>query len=289
MAKAAPAATEAEMVDMLRKRCEQDSGNGPQGAIVPQVRDAAGFDAKRTIDAIGIGFWPSRGLLIDAYECKSSRSDFQRELNAPAKAERFSQLADRFWIVAGDSDVVRDPAELPEPWGLLVARGGKLVQVKAAQLLRPAQRGRPLPPAFDRGFLVALIRQAHRLAGAKPEEVIDAERQAYDRGKVMGEQAAGLELERLRGRMAEVEEFERGLGMRAQGHRTFGPRGGEHAPEAVGRVVRAVLDGDNDVEGLRNRLSAAASQAKRLAEEAQQRLEALDTTLEALGQEATHA
>ena len=44
-----------------------------------------------------------RGMLVDAYECKSSRSDWQAELRDPSKADRFCQLVDRFWIVAGRS------------------------------------------------------------------------------------------------------------------------------------------------------------------------------------------
>jgi hypothetical protein len=126
--------TEREMVDRLRARYEGESGNGPAGALIPGVRDAAGFDAKRTIDALGFHFWPSRGLLIDAYECKSSRSDWLREVETPAKADRFCALADRFYVVAGRADIVKVD-EVPPDWGLLVPHGDKLKEVKPAAVL----------------------------------------------------------------------------------------------------------------------------------------------------------
>jgi hypothetical protein len=85
-------------------------------------------------DALGFHFWPSRGLLIDAYECKSSRSDWLREVEDPAKADRFCQLVDRFYVVAGRADIVKRD-EVPPDWGLLIPHGGKLKEAKPATML----------------------------------------------------------------------------------------------------------------------------------------------------------
>jgi hypothetical protein len=155
--------TETTMYRMLRDRLCKDSGNGPQTVLVPAVRSAAGFDARRTIDAVSIGLWPSRGMLLDGYEIKVSRSDWLRELKAPAKAEEFAALVDRLWLVVSDASIVKD-GELPPGWGLLVRRGKILRQAVAAERLH---EGKELPPGFGRSFLVPLLRSANRVP---PEE-----------------------------------------------------------------------------------------------------------------------
>ena len=76
-----PSATESEMLDLLERHYAR-TGNGGSGeyAFLRQVRNAAGFDAKRTFDAVVVGLWPSRGHDIHVIEVKVSRSDWQREL-----------------------------------------------------------------------------------------------------------------------------------------------------------------------------------------------------------------
>lgn len=287
MSKPTPLA-EKELVDRLRPRFEGESGNGPAGCLIPQVRDAAGFDAKRTIDALGIHYWPSRGLMIDAFECKSSRADWQRELADPAKADRFCSLADRFWIVAGRADLVLED-ELPPDWGLLVPRGDTLTQVRPAVVLHadsPAidewvasagERGRPrgarpLPPGFDRSFLIAIIRQAYRVTSATPEAIDHA----YARGCAEGEarqKSSRRDWEAMYWELQnDVREFEQALGYPIKGHSW--PT--KLTPRQVGAVLRAILHGEQETKGLRNRLSAIARDAGRLAVDAQERLAAVD-------------
>lgn len=80
--------TEATVLQLLRER-HTAVGNGGAGehAFLAHVRNAAGFDANRTFDAVAVNLWPSRGLSIHVYEVKVSRSDWKRELAKPAKAE----------------------------------------------------------------------------------------------------------------------------------------------------------------------------------------------------------
>lgn len=63
---------ESAIADVLEQRYPAD-----QYVYLRQVRDAAGFDAGRTIDALAVGTWPSRGMHVIAHEIKSSRSDWQ--------------------------------------------------------------------------------------------------------------------------------------------------------------------------------------------------------------------
>lgn len=83
-----PRLTEAKVTELLRQR-HSAPGNGGAGehAFLAQVRNAAGFDANRTFDAVTVGLWPSRGLPVDVWEIKVSRSDWLNELRKPAKAE----------------------------------------------------------------------------------------------------------------------------------------------------------------------------------------------------------
>lgn len=283
-----PALPEKQLVDRLRPRYEGDSGNGPGGCVVAQVRDAAGFDAGRTIDALGFHFWPSRGLLIDAFECKSSRSDWQRELAAPDKAERFCQLADRFYVVAGRSDIVKVD-EVPPDWGLLVPSGEKLREVKPAVILhtntpaieewaacmadgRRAAGPRPMPPGFDRSFLVAIIRQAYKITRVTPQELQEAERKGFEAGEQHQKRMSESFRDTYDELYAVVRKFEEGLGCPIRGF----SYGGERDPKVVGAALRTILQGEHQTQGLRNRLANIGEQAQRLADEVAQQVAAID-------------
>lgn len=93
--------------------------------------------ADRFADVVAFGIWPSRGLLVHGFEVKDHRSDWLRELKQPSKAEAVMQHCDRWWLVTRP-DVAR-AEEIPEPWGWLEERKGKLFQRKNAPTLeRPA-------------------------------------------------------------------------------------------------------------------------------------------------------
>lgn len=171
-----PRLTESDLLAMLRARYTEKAGNGDAWAFVTHVRNAAGFDANRTVDAIAMSLWPSRGLTLHGFEIKCSRTDWQRELVNPAKAEAFTQLVDRWWLVVADESIVL-PGELPEGWGLLAVRGSGLRCVTEAGALRPegvSAQGRPLPDAFKRSFLASLLRAACRSDADALKEVREA-------------------------------------------------------------------------------------------------------------------
>lgn len=195
----APKLTEAQVVQLLRERCT-DHGNGGAGryAFLPQVRNAAGFDATRTFDAVAVDLWPSRGLTVDIFEIKVSRSDWQRELRKPDKAEDACKVADRFWIVAPAGCV--KPGELPPTWGLIEVRGAgtdddpwRLRTKTSAPLLHDGdRRDVPLP----RGLVVGMLRAAPgavpggKVPSPSAEELAAARRAGYAQGKADAELAA---------------------------------------------------------------------------------------------------
>lgn len=259
----AAAATEAELIAMIRKRIEINSGNGPQGCVIPQVRDAAGFDARRSLDAVSMRFWPSHGLLIEGYECKSSRSDLLRELKDLSKAEQFARSLDRFWLVTGAPGIAK-LEELPEAWGLLVASGGKLKQLRAAAPLhdlpgkRPADR--PLPPGFGRGILVGLLRNGTAAQRATPEAVTAAVASALEQAEARHKRTVDSWRESRNDLRSAIETFKRETGIDVTGQHTY-----PHDPEGIARTVRMVLRGEVELDRLEQRLARLVEEAGELA------------------------
>lgn len=172
--------TERDLFEMLRAKLAKP-GNGGAGefALLAQVRDDAGFNARRTFDAMSVSLWPSRGHTIHVYEMKISRSDWQRELAKPEKADDACRIADQFSIVA-PAGIVRD-GELPPTWGLIEERDGKLRTSRAAPFLHGASAHRP---TISRGLLVAMLRAAPgAIPGGKNPSASEREiRQAHDAG-----------------------------------------------------------------------------------------------------------
>lgn len=252
MAKAqAVTKTEAQLIAMLRKRLTR-AGNGGAGeyAFMVQVRNGAGFNSTRTFDAVAMNLWPSRGLELHAYEIKSRRNDWLRELKEPEKAEDAAKLVDRFSVVAGSADIVRD-GELPAPWGLLVARGEQLVQIKEARLLRDIADGPPAHRPIPRDFVVSMLRSDGHVPLASAEEVRLARSESFQEGV----DSQKVVLERCQSQLAElrkqIRDFERESGL------SFHAWAADRDPAAIGRAVRAMMEGEDRVKIARRRMVTA--------------------------------
>lgn len=165
-----------ELFEMIERRFRS-----PEWAVLPGVSNATGSRIQRRCDALAMNLWPSRGLEIHGFEIKVSRADFLRELKDPEKAEKIARYCDRWWLVVGGTDIVKD-GELPPAWGLLVARGDSLRLKKDAPQLSPAE--------MSRSFLAAMLRTALTSSGgarklaaekkASREEGYEAGREAHD-------------------------------------------------------------------------------------------------------------
>lgn len=163
----------AEIITRLQSRYSL-----PEWAFFEQVRDIAGFGASRTADAVAMNLWPGRGLELHGFEVKANRNDWRRELKNPAKAEAVSQFCDRWWVVVGDKDIVKDD-ELPPTWGLLVCRGKTqmVAKVKAPKLE---------PEPIDRHFLAVLLKKAsaskeYGVVEERVKALVDAHRPAMEK------------------------------------------------------------------------------------------------------------
>lgn len=185
---------------------------GPVWAFFREVRSSTGFaNGQRSADAIAMTLWPSRGLELNGFEVKVSRGDWLKELKNPEKAESVCKYCDRWWVVVGDKEIVKD-GELPPTWGLMVPRGKKslVVSVKAPKLN---------PQDVDRDFLASLLRKASEEI-ADPQAVKTARDRGYESGKAVGrsegEEDAGNYKERFEDLVETVEKFERQSGVSVQ-------------------------------------------------------------------------
>lgn len=145
----------------------------PEYVAMFEVADATGFAGSGRADAVVMGTWPSRGLLLHGMEIKVSRSDWLRELKNPAKAESFANRCDQWSLIAGDDSVAK-LAEIPSPWGFAVLEKGKFKWVKQPERLTPI--------AMDRKFLASIMRACENTHGiaAKKEAVINDEIRALN-------------------------------------------------------------------------------------------------------------
>lgn len=142
----------------------------PGWRVFFEVANATGGHAQRRIDALACGIWPSNGYEFVGVEIKVSRSDWQREMAAPQKAQELMRFCNR-WYLAAPKGLVT-PDELPATWGLLSFDGTRLqTAVKAAKLN---------PEPLEVGFVMAVLRQGSAVDMDLVNKLVserDAERQ----------------------------------------------------------------------------------------------------------------
>lgn len=170
-----------------------------------EVSDAAGHGRSRSADGIVMNLWPSRGLELSGIECKSSRSDWLRELKKPEKAENIFKYCDRWWLVT-DTEGVAKMEEIPPTWGWMCGNknGTRIVVNKEAPLLKPEQ--------CSRQFLAAMMKRISKgmIHKSTIEDEIErrvGEREARDKERVSDELKSCREsLEQLQQRVSDFEK-----------------------------------------------------------------------------------
>lgn len=236
----------------LRARHGSVAGNGREWAFFEEVRDAAGFGASRSADAVAMHLWPSQGLALHGFEIKVSRADWLRELDNPGKWEGVGAYCDRWWIVAPKRVVL--PGELPPLWGLMTydAGGGYTHEGDRLRVQTKAPQRTDVKP-LDRSFVACLLRRAAEssattadIAAARAE----GEKLAHERASARAENQR-LEFETLR---RTVDDFEQRAGVRLSAYN--GPR--------LAEALELVQAGGG--KALVNRLEAFARELSHLSE-----------------------
>lgn len=207
---AAPRLTAGDIVGMIRRRYEARAG----WTVFEEAANGTGYHAARYCDALVLQTWPSRGLTAHGFEIKVDRRDLMRELREPKKADTFQRWCDRWWIVVPDVDLF-DGLALPETWGVMIVKKGKLAVHREAPELKPEPWGKPFVAALARSLTDGLVpKRDLDEARAQSEETIRArieEALTRDRERRGG---ADAQLEALR---KQVAEFERAAGLELHG------------------------------------------------------------------------
>jgi hypothetical protein len=110
----------------------------PKYLSVREVRDATGYSlegTRRYADAIAMGMYPYMGLDLYGFEFKVSKSDLNRELNMPEKAESIMRYCDFWFLVTPPGLTV--PEKVPANWGLIEVKDGRFKYKKKAPRLEP--------------------------------------------------------------------------------------------------------------------------------------------------------
>lgn len=206
----------------------------PEWVLAEEVRNAAGFEASRSADAIAMSLWPSRGCVVHGFEIKVDRGDWKRELADPAKADALARFCDHWWVAAARGVVPID--ELPENWGLMEAHshgdGWRLKVIKVAPKLAARE--------WSRTFMAAFVARMARTEESEVNRRVMAEVKKREKGR---EESFDLRVKEAVGRAnRRAEELEKlvkdfedesGISLR-KGYSTDNAR-------EVGAAVRMVL------------------------------------------------
>lgn len=177
------------------------------GAGAVFLTEVTAPNSTRRADALHLGLWQSRGAGdIDVCELKTSRSDWRRELDNPAKAEAWWPYSSRFWVVAPSTDVV--PAEeVPDGWGLMVpgTRGRRFKTV-----VKPTVR----EPKLTMALLLTLLKNTETTRTNTMRQLEHRMQQDnYSREEKLRRELATKADPGIQRRLEALEELEKNLGI----------------------------------------------------------------------------
>jgi len=184
----------------------------PEWALFFEVANGTGGTIRRYADAVAMNLFPSRGLEVHGFEVKISRSDWQREMKNPNKAEAIWKYCDRWWIVAPGGIVRKD--ELPPTWGLMELTGGKGSNDVNSKLRIAVQAPKLEPQELTRYFIAALLRRASEADQSVVDQLVDRKlRVLREQDRQHIERTIDSRLSAMRDKLAKVSAFEKQLGV----------------------------------------------------------------------------
>jgi hypothetical protein len=242
--------------------------SAPGYTYMREVRNATGFDATRSADALALGMYQSRGLELWGMEMKVSRSDWVKELGQADKAESWLRFCDRWALVVSDQAMV-EPGELPSTWGLYAPVKGKL------KCLTPCPRLKPQP--LTRIALTALLYASSKVDEAVIRRRIDAEVQQakqamYDRNQ--------YDADAYRRLSARVKAFEQHSGINLEYK-------DEERMKEIGTVVNMILAGTAGIQRRLDTVEYAVQAVKEMVPAMERQLELLKAA-QAMEEEVAH-
>lgn len=147
----------------------------------------------RRADAIAMSTVASRNFPIVGFEFKASRADWLEEKKNHEKADRFVQLCDEWYVVAGRRGIVEEE-ELPDGWGLLELKPSSRLYKIVESDLSPVQDAKP-----DRQFFLKFIKKTvDDETRFTVEDLKEAEKRGYEKAVDEGvEQEADYKIKQL--------------------------------------------------------------------------------------------
>lgn len=231
--------SESQAIRALRKRYPKESY-----ALFPQLADKTGANANRYADAVIMGLWPSRGLSVEGFEVKVSKSDLRKELRTPEKAEAIAKYCDKWWLVLGSKDLLDGVGLIPENWGVLAPEEG-------TQKLKVVQKSvKQKAEDLSREFMASCFRRAQEdIVEGRLEDNENVWDNGYDQGYSEGYDKAIKNGKNMRERQIEkieelkdiIDTFKEETGIDLRGESTFSQW--NYEPEQVAKAVKVVLDG----------------------------------------------
>lgn len=214
-----------DMLRLLEKRYPKAQGF----VFLSEVGDSTGSSVNRHADAVVMQTWPSRGIALEGFEIKVSRSDLVRELENPRKADGVGKYCSTWWLVLSKTSLM-DGLVIPATWGILVA--AKRERLEVVRLPKVVKKPKEWTPAF----IAALVRNASEGNGVDAARR-EAREEGFREGQQYSERLQASTAERLEHLEAKVKAFDDGFG------RGFGMQhaGSDRARE-FGRHARAWMN-----------------------------------------------
>ncbi len=186
----------------------QERYAGPEWAYLMEVPDGTGQKKQRTADAIAIGLWSKNAGQFHGFEVKSSRSDWQKELQEPYKSQSWRKVVTSFWLVAGRG--VAKLEEVPPDWGFLeVATNGESLKIRK----QPSHVDRPTVPLNVVGAMLRKgVDTIPHAAREKLRDVDAAVAKAYQNGRTTERGAHNGSVHRIEHLESVIAEMTKVLG-----------------------------------------------------------------------------
>jgi hypothetical protein len=208
------------------------------GAGAVYLTEVTAPNSSRRADVVHIGLWQNRGGgRIDVCELKTSRGDWLRELENPAKAEAWWPYCNAWWLVVPNADIVQE-GELPPGWGLMVpgSRGRRFKVI-----VKPEER----KPELTVGLLRTLLTNTETTKiHALRQQRVELEKRHSERMDEMRRNRGDLS-PKDRARLALLDRLEERLGMKLEDYAWEGRLTPETAAEGLKVFMRGLAAVEN--------------------------------------------
>jgi hypothetical protein len=144
------------MLDLVHQLYPRTSP-GLSHVVIEEVAPGTGWSGtSRWADVLALGVWPSKGLTLDGYEIKASRTDLKKELADPNKHRAVARYCTEWWLVVWDEKVI-EGLDIPADWGIMLTSELDWDE-RELKVIRKAPKREPEP--WPRSFTCSMVRNA---------------------------------------------------------------------------------------------------------------------------------